>query len=98
MELTIKKAIEQAQLLKIWYDNYERIIAPHALGYGSQGQLLLRAYQHAGGSSSGNHVGWKLFRVDRLIRCQYLIDPAGPVASGYKKGDRVMKQGILAER
>jgi predicted DNA-binding transcriptional regulator YafY len=83
--------------LIVHYFPGERIIEPHAVGYGREGQLLLRAYQVEGASESGEPVHWKLFRLDR---CEALeIEDAtfdGP-REGYRRGDSAMKRGVLEE-
>ena len=35
-------AIEGRRLVSIWYDPGVRVVEPHALGYGSDGQVLLK--------------------------------------------------------
>lgn len=93
----IANAIREKKLLRIDYDAGERLIEPHALGRSSEGNFLLRAYQTEGASASGEHIHWKLFRVDRLRGC----DDEGSVFDGprpdYRKGDRAMKGGIIQE-
>lgn len=44
----LRKSIIDRLLLRIFYDPGWRLIEPHAFGYGSSGQLLLRAYQVEG--------------------------------------------------
>jgi len=74
-----------------------RIIEPHAFGWSADRNLLLRAYQIEGASASGEHEWWKLFRVDRAES----IDLTGASFDGprpeYKRGDRAMRAGIIAE-
>lgn len=93
----LQNAIRNKQRLLIDYEPGERIIEPHALGYGSSGQLLLRAFQIEGVSASGEHENWKLLRVDRLLAvndngCTF----DGP-QDGYRRGDKAMKGGIIEE-
>lgn len=94
----ITKAIGQAKMLKIHYKNSERFIEPYTLGYGSENQILLRAFQVAGGTPPSDPIGWRMFRLDRVTHCEVLPTPARSVAAGYRKGDPVMKLGIIAER
>jgi hypothetical protein len=97
MEGDISGAIRAKRVLVLDYPPGERIVEPHTFGRGSDGQLLLRAYQTDGASASGEHQHWKLFRLDRA-RSILLGAPifAGP-RPGYKRGDSVMKGGIIAE-
>ena len=93
----LKSAIDSHKRVALFYQPGERIIEPHALGYGSSGQILLRAYQVGGASASGEHEHWKLFRLDRIANAD--IDP-GPFSGprhGYRRGDKHMKGGIIAE-
>ena len=67
------------------------------MGYGSDEQLLLRAYQVEGASLSGEHVHWKLFRVDRLGNVEPNPAPSSAPRDGYKRDDKAMKGGIIAQ-
>lgn len=93
----IKNAIEGHKILELHYPPGSRLIEPHAVGYSADGNLLLRAYQTEGASSSGEHEHWKLFRLDRAG----ILSPNGEGFSGpregYRKGDKAMKGGIVAE-
>jgi hypothetical protein len=83
--------------MRINYDLGMREIEPHAVGYGSDGQLLLRAYQTTGASASGEHENWKLFRLDRFTGSSKPADPFNGPRPGYRRGDKAMKQGIIAQ-
>jgi hypothetical protein len=93
----IVEAISNRQILEFVYPPGRRLIEPYALGYSADMNLLLRAYQTEGASASGEHEHWKLFRLDRAER----IDPTGSsftdARAEYKRGDRAMKGGIIAE-
>lgn len=93
----IKAAIERQEMLEIFYPPGKRLIEPHALGYSSEGKLLLRAFQTEGASASGEHKDWKLFRLDRAAG----VEPHGILfakpRSEYRKGDKAMKGGIVSE-
>ena len=97
MQGVIKDAISGKNLLHIRYDPGDRVIEPHAFGKGSAGQLLLRAYQVSGASASGEHEHWKLLRVDRIEALLVSADCFGGPRDGYKRGDKAMKGGIIAE-
>ena len=90
-------AIQNRRVIQIVYEPGPRIIEPHALGRSTDGNVLLRAYQVEGASSSGEHEHWKLFRIDK-VQC---AEPTGGTFAGpregYKRGDRHMKGGIIAE-
>lgn len=93
----VKDAIEGRTNLIIDYDPGERQVEPHAVGYSASGDILIRAYQTGGASASGEHANWKLFRLDRARS----IVPGGEEFAGprpeYKRGDRAMKGGIIAQ-
>lgn len=93
----ITAAIQNKKCLRITYAPGGRVIEPHALGWGADVQLLLRAYQVDGASASGEHEHWKLFRVDRIVS----IDPDDTSSDaprpGYRPGDKAMKGGIISE-
>lgn len=92
----IISAIQNRRILKWTYPPGDRWIEPHALGRSADGNLLLRAYQTNGASASGEHKWWKLFRVDRAEGFEPSGSFDGPRPE-YKRGDRAMKGGIIAE-
>ena len=97
MLTTIQNAIHNCHRLQVSYEPGSRVIEPHAVGYGSDGQLLLRAFQVSGVSASGEHHDWKLLRLDKLMSANnngQVFDGPRP---GYRKGDKAMKGGIIAE-
>lgn len=93
----IVTAIRNQQLLRIEYDPGMRLVEPHAFGRGSSGQLLLRVFQTEGASQSGEHKNWKLFRVDRVSSLDLMNENFDGPRPGYKKGDKVMANGIIEE-
>lgn len=94
---SIAAAIQNRCSLRILYAPGYRYIEPHAYGTGSDSQMLLRAYQTSGASDSGEHENWKLFRVDRIEIVEPSGDPSEAPRPGYKRGDRAMKGGIIAQ-
>lgn len=76
------QAINEKKLLKFYYDGYIKIVEPFAYGYGTDGNLLLRAFQIDGFSRSGNPMGWKLFKVDKMLNVEILREHF----SGYREG------------
>jgi predicted DNA-binding transcriptional regulator YafY len=94
---TIVAAIQNRRTLRVFYAPGWRQIEPHAFGRGSDGQLLLRAYQTSGASKSGEHEHWKLFRVDRLEGVEPSDEPSEVPRPGYKRDDSHMKGGIIAQ-
>ncbi len=93
----IVDAIQHKKRLQIHYPPGSRLIEPHTLGFSKDGHQLLRAFQVSGASESNEHKDWKLFRLDKLTsQCENGDTFAGP-RSGYKKGDKAMKGGIISE-
>jgi predicted DNA-binding transcriptional regulator YafY len=90
-------AIEGRRLVSIWYDPGVRVVEPHALGYGSDGQLLLRAFQVAGASASDQPVHWKLFRLDRIKDAKLNGRVFRKPRPEYQRDDRAMTRGIIAQ-
>ncbi len=84
---------------RIWidYDPGVRLVEPHAVGRSREGKLLLRAFQTQGASASGEHVNWKLLRLDRLKSYSPSEETFDGPRGGYKRGDSAMKGGILEE-
>ncbi|HKY87127.1 MAG TPA: WYL domain-containing protein [Pseudorhodoplanes sp.] len=97
MQDVLIAAIEGRRLVSLWYEPGKRIIEPHALGWGSAGQILLRAFQIEGASASGEHVNWKLFRLDRIGTCSHNGETFSGPRPEYKQNDKAMKGGIIRQ-
>jgi predicted DNA-binding transcriptional regulator YafY len=91
------EAIKGRRLVSIWYGPGVRVIEPHALGVGSDGQLLLRAFQVAGASASGQSTHWKLFRLDRIRDAKLNGGSFKKPRPEYQRDDRAMTRGIIAQ-
>ena len=67
VEKEICRAIKEKRVIKFYYKGYLRIVEPYAYGiHKTTYNKILRAFQIAGGSSSEEIVGWKLFIVDEI--------------------------------
>ena len=97
MNSSISKAIQNRQIIELDYPPGKRIIEPHAYGESSEGNGLLRAYQTSGASASGEHVNWKLFRVDRINSVRVLDKTFPGPRPDYHQNDKAMKGGIFAQ-
>ncbi|MCW1931158.1 WYL domain-containing protein [Pararhodobacter zhoushanensis] len=93
----LKRAIEERICLEIYYPPGYRTVEPHALGYGSDGQILARVYQTSGSSASGEPTHWKLLRFDRMSNASDTGIQFSEPRIGYKRGDKAMSGGIIAE-
>ena len=90
-------AITERRTIKLFYQPGYRVIEPHAIGYGSSGQVLLRAFQVEGASASGEHINWKLFRLDRAESIEPIDNAFDGPRPEYKREDRAMKRGIISQ-
>ena len=90
----IANAIRHRRLLRFSYDGYLRTVEPHAYGTDRKNRYLLRAYQVAGGSGSGEYVGWKLFREDEMVAITETSDTFTGPRPDYKRGDRAIHRII----
>lgn len=95
MNSIICQAIRERRLLRLNYDPGSRTIEPHAHGESKDGNELLRAYQTAGASASGEHENWKLFRVDRITSLELLAERFAGPRTGYNPDDPAMKGGVF---
>jgi hypothetical protein len=59
-------AINNRDVLSFYYDGGIRIVEPFCYGISTAGNPVLRGYQIDGYSSSGNPIGWKLFKVSEM--------------------------------
>jgi len=97
MRTLFSNAINERRTVRVYYDPGWRTVEPHALGYSKEGHLLLRAFQTEGASDSGEHINWKLFRLDRMREADTGNDNFNDPRPGYKRGDSAMKGGIIAQ-
>lgn len=97
MTSLIIEAINTKKALVIYYPPGRRIVEPHTLGYGTGGQILLRAFQVSGASASEEHINWKLFRIDRTVQVAFAGYHFRGHRFGYRRGDSVMRGGIIAQ-
>lgn len=91
LDQLLRTAIEQTRLMRLRYQNRDRIIEPH--DYGEQnGVIKLLTYQ-IGGSSSGRLPNWRWMDTDLISDAQMLdrTFPGGrPTPSGkHHKWDKL---------
>ena len=63
----LKDAIKNKEVVSFTYDGFSRVVEPFVLGDTHTMRHAIRAYQTAGGSSSGNVSGWHLFLLDKIL-------------------------------
>lgn len=90
MNSTIVEAINQTRSLELRYHGYSRMVEPYAYGRDKDGDEILRCYQTAGGSVSGERVGWKLLKVRDVFSLDLLKEKFSPRPE-YRKGDKAME-------
>lgn len=54
-------------MIELRYHGYVRAVEPYAYGQDKTGDEILRCYQVAGGSVSGERAGWKTLKVSEVI-------------------------------
>lgn len=66
MNSAICAAIAKRAVVTFSYDQRQRTVEPYAHGISTTGVEVLRAFQTAGGSGSGQPMGWRLFSVSKI--------------------------------
>jgi len=94
---SIPDAINRRLELEVYYEPGIRTIEPHAVGFGSEGQILVRVFQSSGASASGEHVNWKLFRIEKIHNVRLTGNSFPGPRPGYRRGDSAMTRGIIAQ-
>lgn len=87
INMQIKNAIQNKQLLSFIYDGYPRVVEPHTYGLDKKGHPALRAYQIRGGSDSNEYIGWKIFHVDEIRNLSVLQEHFTHARLEYKRND-----------
>lgn len=83
-------AMRTGVCLKLQYDGYSRIVEVHAVGESKKGNICMRVYQVAGGSVSGDSVGWKLMTIEKAYTVHLTTMASEAPRQGYSRGDRDM--------
>lgn len=89
MNSTICNAIKGKQLIELHYHGYFRLVEPYAYGRDKSGEDILRCFQEAGGSESGESRGWKLLKVNE-IRSINPQERQFSIRSEYRRNDKAM--------
>lgn len=94
MSFDICKAIKNREIIQFYYDGGIRIVEPFCYGENSKGNLVLSGYQIGGYSSSGDPVGWRLFRKDRMQDISLVGRKFIQIRPRYNPNDKRMKKII----
>ena len=81
-------AIRERKLLSFLYQGKRREVEPHLLGYDSDGDLTLSAWQLSGGSGQG----WRDFHVSKLSGPTKSLTRFLGARPGYNPNDRTLRQ------
>ena len=66
MEEIVISAIKNRHVLSLFYDGARRTVEPQTYGISTAGHPVLRGYQIAGGSRSGQSVGLRLYELAKM--------------------------------
>lgn len=91
MNQPICEAVERRIVLELRYSTYSRLVEPYVYGVSRRGDELLRCYQVAGGSVSGERRGWKLLRIDHIASFHTTETSFEPRTRSYNPEDRAMR-------
>jgi YD repeat-containing protein len=85
-------ALQSGVRLRLQYDGFSRTVEVHAVGISTAGNPCMRVFQTAGGSVSGESVGWKMMVLDKAFTMHMTEEVSQAPRQGYAKGDRGMSE------
>ncbi|MFO7276182.1 MAG: hypothetical protein DIU56_004015 [Pseudomonadota bacterium] len=85
-------AIERRIVIELRYHAYSRLVEPYVYGVSRHGDELLRCYQIAGGSVSGERRGWKLLKVAEIVSFHQTETSFEPRVRQYNPEDKAMRE------
>jgi hypothetical protein len=85
--MSIVTAIQKRNLLSFRYGGRARLVEPHVYGVNSKGHRALSGFQLRGGSTSGEHHGWKMFLVEDIEDLTLLPDRSFKPRPDYNPDD-----------
>ncbi|SFN69237.1 hypothetical protein SAMN05216386_1648 [Nitrosospira briensis] len=89
MHSTLIQAITAQSVIELRYHGYSRIVEPHAYGRNNLGNDILRCYQTAGGSKSGEGAGWRILKT-REILSLHVTEGCFTIRHDYQRNDKGM--------
>lgn len=90
MQNLLCQAIVSQNVITFEYDGNTRTVEPYCLGHSSKGNLVLRAFQIAGYSSSGAPFGWRLYDVSKLRLLNVSDEAFSQFREGFNRSDKGM--------
>ncbi len=91
-EKTITLAIRDRAVLEFTYNGQARTVEPQTYGISTVGHAVLRAYQRAGGSTSGRTNGLRLFEVAKMSRVKKTAGRFLKARPEHNPNDSAMKE------
>ena len=89
--MDLMAAITDKHLISFVYEGHPRTAIPAAYGiHNTTGNVVLRAYQIAGTSSSRSVPLWDLFLVEKMTECVVLDETFTSDPPFYSRGDKHM--------
>ncbi len=88
MQNEICAAIKARKVITFHYKHQNRTVEPHILGYDSDGDLTLSAWQTHGGSSQG----WRDFHVSKLHGLSITGQSFDKPRQGYNPNDSTLSR------
>jgi hypothetical protein len=89
MNPTICKAIDGRRILELRYHGFSRLVEPHVYGEDNKGDEVVRCYQLAGESESGERAGWKLLKTKEMVVI-HLSETLFLPRPEYRRNDKVV--------
>jgi len=83
MELLIKSAIENKQLLSFVYKDKKRLVEPYTFGQSKQGKDTLSAFQIEGGADGEGDMCWRQFPMREMKNLKLLDQSIEKVREDY---------------
>ena len=96
MEDTLVSAIKNKHVLSFFYDDAARIVEPQTYGISTAGHPVLRGYQVAGGSKSGQSIGLRLYELAKMEGLQDTNKRFSKARPEHNRKDSAMSEVIIS--
>lgn len=92
MNTVICKAIRKKAMLRFYYKGLLRVVKPHAHGFSTRGNEVLRGVQTGGESESGKMFFGKLWTVAEMDGLEETGEMFGEPGPGFNPDDKGMRE------